>query len=107
MRLIVDEVVASERRYRNETVGTIGGQGDKESRLGDTGNTAFELFADAAIQMVRDQPVDGVALCCHGAPLEGRDLRGDVVEHALFLRRQTAFTEPSDATRARCTIRSA
>src|SRR5690606_24029038 len=70
MRLVVDIVIVSYAGYRHETVRAIVGQSDKKSRFGDARNAAVELLADAAGQMMGDQPVDGLPFGRHRAPLE-------------------------------------
>ena len=50
---------------------------DEEARAGDPGDTALKLGVDVRGEELGEQPVDGLALGQHGAPLGGRDVLGD------------------------------
>ncbi len=47
----------------------------------DAGDAAFETGADAVGEEMRDQPVFGLALGQHGAPLGGGNLGADLGQH--------------------------
>ena len=59
----------------------------------DAADAALELRADALGKPGGDQPVDGVALRRHGAPLGDRDLAGDALEPLLVRGAQAARAE--------------
>ena len=82
---------------------------DEQAGAGDAGNAAVEGRADAVGEEMRDQPVGGLALGLHGAPLGGGDLRGDFgqLRSVGMLSARPSAPSLSARIRPRCTIRSA
>ena len=65
--------------------------------------------ADAVGEVMRDQPVVGLALGLHGAALGRRNLRGDLGQRrgVLALGQAVGAEVSARGSRPRCTIRSA
>src|SRR5437016_13714489 len=71
--LVVPEIFAADRARRNESVGAGLVKLNEQTGAGDAGNAAVEGGADAVGEVMRQQPVEGLAFRLHGAPFGRRD----------------------------------
>ncbi len=77
-RLVVVEIFVADGARRHEAVGAGLVQLHEQAGAGDAGDAAVEGGADAVGEEMRDQPVVGLALGHHGAPLGGGNFRGNL-----------------------------
>ena len=84
-RFLVAEKLVADRARRNEAVRACAVELDEQAGSRHPRNPALKRGADPVGEVVRDQPVVGLALGLHGAPLGGGNLRRDLAQRAAVL----------------------
>src|SRR5262245_18967370 len=77
MGLVIAEIIGAERGRRNEAIRPRLIELHEKPGAGHAGNAALETRADLIDEMGRDEPLDRLTFCSHGAPFRRRYFRSD------------------------------
>ena len=107
--LVILEIVVADIACRYESIRAGFVKLHEQSGARDAADAALEGRADPVGEIMRDQPVDGLALGRHRAPFRGGNAGRNFVQRRRRRRSPASAPSPSLSARisARCTIRSA